>query len=209
MTFDRMEILREESKLWYCVKTLPKHERLASVALRRILGVECFSPRIRYRKMTRRGPVWSVEAMFPGYLFARFVYAELHRGVQSMPGVSSIVRFGTRVAALSDRTIVELRAASGEGEVIVFDPEPQVCEPVKIAEGAFRGLEVVVTQVLAAKQRVKVLLDFLGRMVEAEIHTPHVIPSGSPRTASLETPPIDPAKGVLKGFRAMAREIRD
>ena len=195
MSFDEKQILRDESKLWFCVRTQPKHEHLASVALRRNLGLECFAPRIRYRKSTRRGPVWFVEAMFPGYLFARFVYAELHRGVQSMPGVSSIVRFGTRVAALPDGTIDELRTASGAEELIIFDPAPRVSEPVKIAEGAFRGLEAVVTQVLPAKERVKVLLDFLGRLVEAEIHTPHVIPAGSPRAASLRSFPAAGSKG--------------
>src|SRR5436190_16891298 len=61
--------------VWFCLKTQPKREHLAATALRRQFGVECFSPRLRFRKMTQRGPVWFVEAMFPGYLFAKFVYS--------------------------------------------------------------------------------------------------------------------------------------
>jgi transcriptional antiterminator RfaH len=192
MMFGESQILREESSIWYCVRTQPKHEHVAAVALRRNLGVKCFSPRIRYRKITRRGPVWFVEAMFPGYLFARFIYADLHRGVQSMPGVSSIVRFGDRVAALSEVTIDALRGASGEDEIVVFDAEPQVREPVKIAQGAFRGLEAVVTQVLPTKERVKVLLDFLGRAVEAEIRSLDVIPIASSRFGGFESSQVSP-----------------
>ena len=67
----------------------------------------------------------------------------------------------------------------------MFNPEPRVGDPVKIAEGAFQGLDAVVTQVLPAKARVKVLLDFLGRQLEAEIQAPRVIPDISPRSVSL------------------------
>src|SRR5258707_3918560 len=64
--------------VWFCLKTQPKREHLAAIMLRRQFSVECFSPRLRFRRMTRRGPVWFVEAMFPGYLFARFIYSTQH-----------------------------------------------------------------------------------------------------------------------------------
>lgn len=185
MTFTAAELLQQTDPHWFCLKAQPKHEHLAAAALRRHLGLECLSPRIRFRKNTRRGPVWFVEAMFPGYLFARFVFAEAHRHVQSVHGVSTIVRFGARVAAISDATVASLREASGDEEMFVFNPEPQVGDEVQIAEGAFQGLEAVVTQVLPAKERVKVLLEFLGRTIEAEIRAPQVIPNISPRASSL------------------------
>jgi len=181
MTFDETEILKDASPHWFCVRAQPKHEQLAAVSLRRNLGVECFSPRIRYRKITRRGPVWFVEAMFPGYLFARFVFAELYRQAQSMPGVIGMVRFGARIGFLPDATIGELRSASGDDELIVFNPELKVNDSVKIAGGTFIGLEAIITQVLPSKERVRVLLDFLGRQVEAEIGSPQVISTASPR----------------------------
>lgn len=187
MTFTATELLNQTEPHWFCIKAQPKHEHLAATALRRNLGLECFAPRIRYRKNTRRGPVWFVEAMFPGYLFARFVFTEVHRHVQSVHGVSTIVRFGGRVAMIPAETIAGLREASGDEEMVVFNPEPRVGDVVKIAEGAFLGLEAVVTQVLPAKERVKVLLEFLGRSVEAEISVPRVIPNVSPRASSLGT----------------------
>ena len=179
------QLLQQRDPLWFCVKTQPKNEHLAAAALRRHMSLECFSPRIRFRKNTRRGPVWFTEAMFPSYLFARFVYPEQHKQVQYAPGVSTIVRFGSQVATVPDTTIVSLRAASGDEEVIVFDPELRVGDPIRIAEGAFQGLEAVITQVLPAKERVKVLLTFLGREVEAEIHLPRVVPAVSPRSGTL------------------------
>lgn len=124
--------------------------------------------------------------MFPCYLFARFVYAQQHRQVQHMPGVSTIVRFGDQVAALPDATVLALRSASDDQETVVLEPEVRVGDEVRIAQGAFHGLDAVVTQVLPAKERVKVLLEFLGRSVEAEIPTPAIIPTTSPRAAAMD-----------------------
>jgi transcription antitermination factor NusG len=43
-------------------------------------------------------------------------------------------------------------------------------------QGVFVGLEAVVMQVLPAKQRVKILMDFLGRKMEAEVEHASVLP---------------------------------
>ena len=83
-----------ETPLWFCLRAQPKREHIAATALRRQMQIECFSPRLRFRKLTRRGPVWFVEAMFPGYLFAHFVYSDRHRQVGHLHGILSIVQFG-------------------------------------------------------------------------------------------------------------------
>ena len=48
-------------------------------------------------------------------------------------------------------------------------------DQVKILEGAFVGLEAGVTQVLPAKERAKVLVDFLGGRVQAEVEHASVL----------------------------------
>jgi transcriptional antiterminator RfaH len=169
---------------WFCLRTKPKHEHLATAGLRQLMGVECVCPRIRYRKATRRGAVWFAEALFPGYLFAEFVYSVQHRQVQSAPGILTMLRFGEGVAVIDSETIGRLREAGGEEEVIVFDPPPKVGDEVRIAEGCFEGLQAVITELLPARDRVKVLLEFLGRSVEAEIAAPKVISPLSPRAAA-------------------------
>jgi transcriptional antiterminator RfaH len=161
--------------LWFCLKTQPKREHLAASGLRSIPGISVLSPRIRFRKATRRGPVWFVEAMFPGYVFAQFQYAEQHRHVQSVHGVVRVVGFGDRVGIIDEPTIEHLRMAAGDDEVVVFAPELRIGDSITIAEGAFQGLDAVITQLLPAKDRVKVLLDFLGRELEAEVAVPSVL----------------------------------
>ena len=177
----------ENEPAWYCLQAQPKHEHIAAASLRMLEGVETYCPRIRYRKATRRGAVWFVEAMFPGYLFARFNFLDMHLAVRHANGVSTILHFGARVPRLDESHIASMRAlyAGTEQDVIVIDPEINPGSVVSIASGVFAGLETLVTKVLPAKQRVCVLLNFLGREVEAQIgHDELVCPEGSIRRQS-------------------------
>src|SRR5215467_1019755 len=162
---------------WFCLRAEARREHLAATALRRRFGVECLSPRLRFRKLTQRGPVWFVEAMFPGYLFARFNYSTQRRAVESSHGIRGIVRFGDRLATLPEDTVMALQSHAGADEVVTIDSSLKIGQPVHIIEGPFRGLEVVVTQVLTAKERIRVLLDFLGRSIEIDVSTAKVLPA--------------------------------
>jgi transcription antitermination factor NusG len=53
-------------------------------------------------------------------------------------------------------------------------------ERFRVAEGALAGLDAVVTQILPARARVRVLLDFLGRKVEAELECYALFRSDTP-----------------------------
>jgi transcriptional antiterminator RfaH len=181
MTHSRAQLALSDTPLWFCLRTQPKHEHLAATALRRQLQVPCFSPRLRFRKLTRRGAVWFVEAMFPGYLFAQFVYPLQHRRVEHSSGIRGIVHFGDFVATLDSGTVEALQQKTGEEEILTIDPEIQVGQSVRITEGLFQGLEALVTRLLPARERVRVLLEFLGRSVETEISMPKVLPVSSVR----------------------------
>jgi transcriptional antiterminator RfaH len=176
MTQPRAQLALSDVPLWFCLRTQPKHEHIAAATLRRQLNITCFSPRVRFPKATRRGRVWFIEAMFPGYLFARFSYPVLHRRVEHSPGIRGIVHFGDYLATLDPQTMAALQEKTGEEGIVTLDPEIKVGQSVRIAEGPFQGLEVVVTRLLPARERVKVLLDFLGRPVETEISTPKILP---------------------------------
>ena len=156
---------------WYCVQAKHKHEHIAAAHLRELKGVIVFCPRIKFRRETRTGVVWVTEALFPGYLFARFDLVRMHRVVGYAPGVRSIVRFANRYPIVDELTVAQLSEYVGEKEIKVIDYEPSQGDNVKLAGGAFAGLEAVVTQVLPARARVRVLMDFLGRKIEAEFES--------------------------------------
>jgi transcriptional antiterminator RfaH len=181
MTCSLVQLARIENALWFCLKTQPKHEHLAATGLRRHLQVKCFAPRVRFRKPTRRGAVWFVEAMFPGYLFAEFNYASQHRQVVYSSGIQGVVRFGDQIATVDPNLIANLQEKAGAEEMVTFNPEIEVGQSVQIAEGPFRGVEALVTRLLPARERIRVLLEFLGRPVETEVAAPKVLPVASPR----------------------------
>jgi len=192
--------MTESAPCWFCLRTRTRQEHLTAEHLRkRLEEVEVFAPRIRFRKPTRRGTIWFVEALFPGYLFARFDPTTHLRQVRYAFGVTGIVAFGGRYAVVPDDTVEQLRAAFANEEMRVLTEPFQEGDAVEIVGGPFRGLEAVIRRVLPARERVRILLNFLGRETEAEISYAHLAkPSGHPLarpTAARQTGPTP--KSVL------------
>jgi transcriptional antiterminator RfaH len=181
MKFSKIETQVEVPEIraepaWYCLRSLPKHEHIAAAHLRMLEGVTVFCPRIRFKRAIRRGIVWVTDAMFPAYLFGRFELAEMHRQVLYAHGVASIVRFGNRYPTIEEGALEQLRDQTGVTGVKQLNYELSQGDQVKIIQGVFVGLEAVVTRVLPATQRVKILMDFLGRKMEAEVEHASVLP---------------------------------
>ena len=173
-----------EQQAWFCVRAQPKSEHIAAGHLRHLEGVEAYCPRLRFRRLTRRGPVWFTEALFPGYLFARFVPLLSQKEVTYARGVSGIVCFGERPARIPDATIEDLREHMGGEECRTFDRELREGDEVMITGGVFKGLVTVVTELRPASERVRVLMEFLGECREVEVAKADLLPE---RTHLLST----------------------
>jgi transcriptional antiterminator RfaH len=170
---------------WYCLRSQPKHEHIAAAHLSQEPGLEVYLPRIRFKRSTHRGPVWFTEALFPSYLFARFNLVTAARRVHSARGVRGIVHFGDQWPQIADHVIAELRATVGADQVHVLDQELRPGEEVLISGGAFHNLKAVVTRVLPARQRIAVLLDFLGRQTMTEVSPDSVVRTENARKLAL------------------------
>jgi transcriptional antiterminator RfaH len=155
--------------LWYGVRTQTKREHIAAQHLRSLEAIEVFCPRLRYRKATRRGKIWWVEPMFPGYLLAKFNLEEMERAVTFTQGVRGLVRFGGKIPSIPSAFVETLRAQThahaedGNPECITLTPEILTGDPIEVAHGPLRGMHGKVVQILPAAERVKILLEFLGR----------------------------------------------
>jgi transcriptional antiterminator RfaH len=144
--------------------------------------VEVFLPRIRFRRKTRQGVVWVTEALFPNYVFARFDWKASLRRVHHAPGVSGVIHFGDRWPTIPDAVVDDLRQIFGDEELHVLPSEPGVGEPVQIVGGVFHGLRAVVTQLLPARNRINVLLEFVGRQTTVELPLNQVVREGNERS---------------------------
>jgi transcriptional antiterminator RfaH len=90
--------------------------------------------------------------------------------------VSGIVAFGDRPACLPDDVIATLRGAITGEEVLQVEAAPEPMSEVKIVEGPLQGLQLLVTRVMPARQRIAVLLEILGTQREVELATDSTIP---------------------------------
>ncbi len=168
---------------WFCLRSQPKHEHIAAGHLRQLTGIEVFLPRIRFKRATVRGAMWTTEALFPGYLFARFDWPGELRAVRHAHGVSGIVHFGDRWPTIADPIIAELRAALGPEELRVLDAPLAPGDVVKITDGSLRGMLAVVAQLQSGRNRVAVLMDFLGRQTMVELPASSLVREGEGRSS--------------------------
>lgn len=159
---------------WYCLRTQTKREHIAASILSKNESIEVFCPRISQVKKTRVGKKRFVEAMFPGYIFAKFDYAEDCRLVMHSQGVSRIVEQGGR-RVVPEPVIKELQDGLPEG--IIEAPDPSVMEgaEVEFVSGSLKGLNAKVLAQLPTGERVRVLLDFLGREIQIEANASDIM----------------------------------
>lgn len=169
---------------WFCVRSQLKREKMAAANLRAIEGVDVFLPRLRYKKPTRRGVVWWVEPMFPGYLLVKFQPVEQARQVAATGGVSHLVKFGDELPEVPEEFIESLRAElarhQAKGEELELERVLKVGDEVEIASGAFGGMSGKVVEVRPGVERVGLLLDFLGEERPVKISLYDLLLEGRP-----------------------------
>lgn len=175
-TVEQAPTIESTDLLWFCLRTQPRHEKLAAQFLRSHVKLEVFSPTVRYQRATITGKKWFEEALFPCYIFGRFPYRTHYRLVASAMGVTKIVGFGGLPSVVDDRVIAELREFVRDNEIIEIEPDIQPGDEVTVLDGPFQGLRAVVTRIMPAKERVAVLLDLLGTQREVEVTAQRVIP---------------------------------
>jgi transcriptional antiterminator RfaH len=159
---------------WFCLRTQTKREHIAAAILSKIESVEVFCPRISQIKKTRTGKKRFVEAMFPGYIFAKFSLIENYRRVIHTQGVSGLVGQGNR-RALPEHLIQELRASLPEGIIEASDPSIEPGAQIEFVSGSLKGLNGKVLAQLSATNRIQVLLEFLGNEITVAVSADDIL----------------------------------
>ncbi|PXA04212.1 hypothetical protein DDZ13_06640 [Coraliomargarita sinensis] len=159
---------------WHCLRTQTKREHIAASILSKNKRVEVFCPRISQVKKTRVGKKRFIEAMFPGYIFAKFNYNEEHRLIMHSQGVTRIVEQGGR-RVVPEQVIIELKEALPEGIIAAPDPSLEEGAEVELVSGSLKGLNGKVLAQLPSGERVQLLLDFLGREVQIEANASDIM----------------------------------
>lgn len=159
----------EQGSAWYCLRTHLKHEHIATAHLQQIEGVEVFNPQLRLLRSTRLGRRWSLESLFPNYIFARFDLETTLAKIIYKPGIKTILQFGGRVPEIPENVIEVLRRDVAMMGSQVLTDAPVAGEDVEIISGPFAGVTASITSVLPGKLRAQILLEVMGRLVPAEL----------------------------------------
>lgn len=154
-------------------------------------------PWTRYCRLRQGKRVWTTEPLFPGYLFACFEPLARLNAVRYAQGVSKIVSFGGRYPYIPNSAADHLRQILGPENLLVFECRIEPGMEVKIGAGPFSGIEAVVREYHPGKERVRILLDWLGRQLETEVSSSDIVPPDSrmPRNLIVGAAPRSPEKG--------------
>lgn len=158
---------------WMVAKTKPRQERWAAKNVER-QGFEYYLPATQVTVVKRGRKVVQPQYLFPRYLFVRTTGR--WRSLLGTFGVTELIMQGDSPAVMPCREIEQLRAREDEDGNIVLPtqkcPKFVQGDTIRVTEGPYKGFMGIVDG-LAPHDRVKILLEFLGR------HCRVLVPDGA------------------------------
>ena len=168
MTNEPAKKSTKEPKEWFCLRTQTKREHIAAALLDRLDEIEVFCPRISQIKKTRAGKKRFVEAMFPGYIFAKFQFHAHSRQVVHSQGITRMVELGER-RIIPQHVVEDLKASLPENVIEAPDLSILPGAEIEVVTGSLKGLNGRVLAQMSAQNRIQILLDFLGREIKVSL----------------------------------------
>ena len=171
-----------EATGWHLVQTKPRSEYMAAAALEQN-GYDLFFPKVLSPKPR---PGRDDMPLFPGYLFVRDRVENVDLPpVGRTAGVVGRVEFDGVIPSVPDEIIVGLRdkvmAMNSDGG---YWRRYQPGERVRVTSGKMYDLAEVLEEPASPESRVRVLLQFMGRLVPARVPWSDIQPLNGEPTAN-------------------------
>jgi transcriptional antiterminator RfaH len=155
---------------WAVAQTQAGREAFALDQLGRA-GFHGYLPRIKVRERSRGV---RIVALFPSYLFVHVV--DRWQGITRTIGVSRLLLNGEQPARLPAGALAEIKAREDRrGFVKLPTANLSPGQKVKILSGSFEG-HIAVYEGMSGRDRDRVLVQFLGRIVRAEVRAGDLAP---------------------------------
>lgn len=161
---------------WYVIRTNPQSEHIAAASLERE-GLSVFFPEIR-RTLPREN--CKLTPMFPGYIFLRCEVSKIDcPPIHLLPGISGWVRFGGISPPVPDKVMISLMKLvetinSGEGLWNKYKSG----EIVRVVSANMDSLAQVIDEPRSPQDRIRVLLQFMDRLVPTQVAWQDLRPLG-------------------------------
>lgn len=150
---------------WYVLQYKPAQGDRALEHLEN-QGIICFYPKVSVEKIRAGKRTQKLEPLFPGYLFVKLDQTDPKWSkLRSTRGVSRVVGFANRPAAMSDDAIrhiqESLSAVSDQGGI-------KPGQSVQLGDGAFEGINAVF-QSYDGNERAVVLISFMQKQQQLTV----------------------------------------
>lgn len=144
---------------WFVVKTKVREEKRAQSELSKA-GVVVMCPMVREYRLRRRR--LEEVPLFPGYIFARFVYPDEYYTVKWARGVQDLVRFGEGPpVSMNEETVLFFTNRMDDRGLIDLNPGFKPGDPVRFRTEPFKGLVGTILRTDDTKGRILVLMELL------------------------------------------------
>lgn len=158
---------------WFALRVRTRSELMVS-GLLQAKGYHAYSPSYVVERQYCDRKKRVQEALFPGYVFCRFLPTDL-LPVVSTPAVRNVVGFGSRPQPISDDEMERLRRGVQHGQDVAPCPYLHTGQRVRVRSGALAGIEGFLVQV-RSKHRLVISADILQRAVWLEVAARQVVP---------------------------------
>jgi transcriptional antiterminator RfaH len=170
---------------WYVVHCQPLRERQAANQLTRQLGLTVYLPEVicRFRGQLRHAP------LFPRYLFVRANLQDVGLSrINSTIGVVRLVAFGAipQVVPVGILTTIEERVEQIDAQGGLPMHTFRLGDRVQIKKGPLSGLEAIFQGPMKPSERVRILIELLGRPNEIELAVDMLERGGMPQVFQRE-----------------------
>lgn len=165
--------LLPDTQQWYVAQCQHLHEWRAASAIEQLLGLKVYVPELRRRV----GGKSQYTPFFPGYMF---VYADLYEvapsQINAAPGMIRLVTFEGYPQAIASTVVDRIREhvddlnMRGGVEMYPFQPG----DMVRLKRGPMQGLEGLFLGSPKPSERVRILIEFLGRQSTALVNIHHL-----------------------------------
>ncbi len=165
------------SNRWFAVSTKPNCESQAETHLQR-QAIETFCPRILVTRRHARRTETVPRPLFPGYLFIALApETKPWRAVNGTFGVRHLLMTDGRPAEIFGNFVGELlERADSDGVITNSEKTYSVGDRVEVLAGPLTD-QIAEIVSMPRKQRVEVLLCFLGGMVRSSVPLTHISPA--------------------------------
>lgn len=132
--------------------------------------LDYYLPKIYTKKINS---ITKKEIFFPGYIFIES-NQEKYQSIKYTKGIKRIIKFGKNIPCLNENEINAIQAIEKESQLQPIGSKIRIGQNSFVSQGSFKGNMVKIAS-LPSKQRIEVMINFLGSSRKVNLMTTDLV----------------------------------